>query len=231
MSSLKELREKVYECNMELQRKQLVVCAFGNASGIDRNKGIFAIKPSGIPYPELTPDNIVLVDLENRTIDSKHKPSSDTKTHTVLYKHFPEIGGIIHTHSTYATAWAQAMKPIPCLGTTQADHLPGEIPCTKVITDKQIKGDYETETGKQIIKRFKNLSYQEAPMVLAACHGPFTWGESPEQAVYNSVILEEIAKLALLTLIINPEAKDIKKTLIDKHFYRTHGKNAYYGQH
>ncbi len=232
MENLKELKERVWKCNMELVEKGLVLYTFGNVSGIDRNKGIIAIKPSGIPYSELTPDKIVLVDLENKIVDSKYKPSSDTKTHIVLYKNFSGIGGVVHTHSTYATAWSQAVKPIPCLGTTHADHIPGEIPCTRVLTDKQIKGDYEKETGYQIVKRFSKLSYsyREIEMVLVACHGPFTWGAAPEKAVYNSVILEELAKMAYMTLDINPKVKNINRALIDKHFLRKHGKNAYYGQ-
>ena len=163
-------------------------------------------------------------------VDSCYTPSSDTKTHLVLYKSFPKIGGIVHTHSTYATSWAQAQKPIPCLGTTHADYVHGDIPCTGLITDEQIRGDYEEEIGKQILERFKDLSYENIPMVLVAAHGPFTWGESPEKAVYNSVILEELAKMAFFTVSINNSVTGIDKTLIDKHFFRKHGKNAYYGQ-
>ncbi len=230
MSEFKELREQVWEANMALPEKKLVSYTFGNASGIDREKGIIAIKPSGLPYEELTPDKIVLVDMDNRVIDSLYNPSSDTKTHVVLYKHFPDIGGVVHTHSPYATAWAQAQKSIPCLGTTHADHVYGDIPCTGMISDSQILGDYEEETGNQIIGRFNSLSYKDIPMVLVSAHGPFTWGDTPATAVYNSVILEELAKMAIYTLAINPEAAGIKKTLIDKHFLRKHGKDAYYGQ-
>ncbi len=230
MYSFRELREQVLEANMELPEKNLVFSTFGNVSGIDRNHGIIAIKPSGIPYSELTPDKIVLVDLNNNVIDSGFKPSSDTKTHIILYKNFLNIGGIVHTHSPYATSWAQAQKPIPCLGITHAVHVYGNIPSTVMITDEQIKRDYAEETGYQIVKQFKNLSYEDVPMVLLAAHGPLTWGETPQKAVYNSIILEELAKMAFFTLAINPEAKSIKKSLIDKYFLRKHGNNAHYGQ-
>ncbi len=230
MGSMKELKEQVWQGNMDLFRKNLVVHTFGNVSGIDRVENIIAIKPSGIPYPELTPDKIVLVDLESRIVDSKYKPSSDTKSHLVLYKAFSHIGGIVHTHSPYATAWAQANKSIPCLGTTHADHVQGDIPCTAKLTDKQIKGDYETETANQIVKRFSNISPDEVQMVLVAGHGPFTWGKTTEQAVYNSVMLEEIAKIGLWTLMINADVAVIKKSLMDKHYLRKHGKDSYYGQ-
>ena len=230
MMSFKELKERVYEANMELPRRNLVIYTFGNVSGIDRERGIFAIKPSGVPYGELTPDSIVLVDMDNNIVEGNFKPSSDTKTHTVLYRHFPTIGGIVHTHSTYATAWAQAKRPIPCFGTTHADHVPGDIPCTRDMTDVEIHGDYETETGNMILDCFRELLYEEVEMVLVACHGPFTWGETPEKAVYNSVVLEELAKTALHTILLNPSAEAIQKTLLDRHFYRKHGSDAYYGQ-
>ena len=230
MYSYKELRTQVWEANMELPGKNLVIYTFGNVSGIDREHGIIAIKPSGVPYEELKPENIVLVDMDNNVVDSGYNPSSDTKTHLVLYKNFPKIGGVAHTHSTYATAWAQAQKPIPCLGTTHADYVCDDIPCTGLITDEQIRGDYEEETGKLIVERFRNLSYETVPMVLVAAHGPFTWGESPEEAVHNSVILEELAKMAFFTVRINNSVTVIDKTLLDKHFFRKHGNNAYYGQ-
>jgi L-ribulose-5-phosphate 4-epimerase len=215
---------------MDLFRNNLVVHTFGNVSGIDRAQNIIAIKPSGIPYPELTADKIVLVDLENKVVDSKYKPSSDTRSHLVLYKAFYNISGIVHTHSPYATAWAQAKRSIPCLGTTHADHVPGDIPCTAELSDKQIKGDYESETAHQIVKKFSNISPDEVQMVLVAGHGPFTWGKSPEQAVYHSLMLEEIAKIGLFTLFINPGVESLKKALIDKHYFRKHGKDSYYGQ-
>ena len=230
MYSYKELREQVWEANMELPGKNLVIYTFGNVSGIDREHGIIAIKPSGVPYEELKPENIVLVDMDTNVVDSGYTPSSDTKTHLVLYKSFPKIGGVVHTHSPYATSWAQAQKPIPCLGTTHADYIHGDIPCTGLITGEQIRGDYEEETGKLIVERFRNLSYETVPMALVAAHGPFTWGESPEEAVHNSVILEELAKMAFFTVSINNSVTGIDKTLIDKHFFRKHGNNAYYGQ-
>ena len=230
MYSFSELREQVWKANLELPRQGLVIHTFGNVSGFDRQQGIVAIKPSGVPYEELTPDSIVLVDLDNTVVDSKYKPSSDTKTHIVLYKHFPSIGGVVHTHSLYATAWAQAYKPIPCLGTTHADYVRGDIPCTRLIDDGRICGDYEEETGNLIVKRFSSLSYMDMPMVLVACHGPFTWGESPEKAVEHCLLLEEIAKMALLTLTIDGKTPRLKQSLIDKHYHRKHGTKSYYGQ-
>ncbi len=215
---------------MELPERGLVVYTFGNASAIDRNKGVIAIKPSGIPYKELKTEEIVIVDLENNVVEGKMNPSSDTKSHVVLYNNFPEIGGVVHTHSTYATAWAQAGKPIPALGTTHADYLPTEIPCTRIMPDEMIKGDYEKETGNLILEVFKKLSYKEIQMVLVAGHAPFTWAETPNKAVYNSAMLEELAKMAMFTLQINPNVSSLKQTLIDKHYQRKHGKNAYYGQ-
>jgi L-ribulose-5-phosphate 4-epimerase len=230
MNLLQELRERVWLCNKDLPKLGLVIHTFGNASAIDRKQGLVAIKPSGVMYDDLMVDDIVVVDLDNKVVDGKLRPSSDTKTHTLLYRSFPDIGGIVHTHSTYAVAWAQAMKPIPILGTTHADLLSTDVPCTKVMSDKMIKGDYEEETGRQIVDAYGHRSYKEIPMVLVASHGPFTWGDTPEQAVYHSVMLEELAKIALLTLQINPAAARLKKTLIDKHFLRKHGPDAYYGQ-
>ena len=230
MNPNKTLREQVWEANMDLSRSDLVIHTFGNVSGVDPNRGIFAIKPSGVPYDELHPDDMVVVDLDGKVMAGKLRPSSDTKTHSALYRHFPDIGGICHTHSTSATSWAQAIKPIPILGTTHADHLPVDIPCTEVMTDSMIQGDYETETGNQILQTFQKLSYKEVEMVLVACHGPFTWGSSPKKAVYNSVILEEIARMASQTLTINPNVTRLKQSLIDKHYFRKHGQNRYYGQ-
>jgi len=226
MGSLKELKEKVWRCNMALFKNNLVVQTFGNVSAIDRDKGIIAIKPSGVPYSELTPNKIVLVDLNNEIIKSNLKPSSDTSTHLVLYNSFSQIGGIVHTHSPYATAWAQAKRPIPCLGTTHADFIQGEIPVTDELTDDQIRGNYEIETGNQIIKKFKNISPEDVEMVLVANHGPFTWGKTAEEAVDNTVILEELAKISLFTILIEPDVKGIKKSLLNKHYLRKHGKNA-----
>lgn len=232
MGSFSSLKERVWKCNMELQQKNLVVCTFGNASGIDRKEGIIAIKPSGISYPELTPDKIVLVDMNNKVVDSKYRPSSDTKSHIALYKYFPNICGVVHTHSTYATAWAQAKMPIPCFGTTHADYVPGNVPCTDELSDAQIKDDYERETGIQIIETFEklSLSYEQIEMVLVISHGPFTWGKTVEGAIYNSIMLEEVAKMAYITAMLDPHQKPIKQSLLNKHFLRKHGKDAYYGQ-
>jgi L-ribulose-5-phosphate 4-epimerase len=230
--SYKELKEQAWRCNIELQKQKLIKYTFGNASAFDRAKGVFAIKPSGVSYDKLKADDMVIVDLNNRIVEGHLKYSSDTKTHTVLYINFPEIGGIVHTHAAYSVAWAQARRPIPVMGTTHADHLTQEIPCTDVISNEMIKGDYEEETGNLIIQTFKAraISYKEVKMVLVACHGPFTWGETPEEAVYNGVILEELAKMAMYTLQINPDALPIKKELIEKHYLRKHGKFSYYGQ-
>jgi L-ribulose-5-phosphate 4-epimerase len=207
-----------------------VIQSFGNVSGIDRQKGLVAIKPSGITYRDLKVDDIVVVDLNNKVVEGKLRPSSDTETHTLLYRSFPDIGGVAHTHSTYAVAWAQAMKPIPILGTTHADLLAEDVPCTKVMSDKMIKGNYEEQTGVQILLAFTKRSYKDVPMVLVACHGPFTWGDSPEKALYHSQMLEELAKMALLTLQINRSTPRLKKSLTDKHYQRKHGPDAYYGQ-
>ena len=230
MRKFDELKERVWRCNLELVNHNLVIHTFGNVSGIDRKESVVAIKPSGIPYNKLKKDDIVLVDLNNKIVQGELKPSSDTKTHTLLYKTFPQIGGIVHTHSTYATAWAQAKKPIPCLGTTQADSIQGEIPCTDELTREQIKGDYEIETGNQIIKKLSNISPIEVQMILVSGHAPFTWGKTPEEAVVNTIILEEIAKNTLFTLNINPNVESLNKFLLDKHYLRKHGKNSYYGQ-
>jgi L-ribulose-5-phosphate 4-epimerase len=219
-----------FEANLELPRRGLVVYTFGNVSAVDRDRGVFAIKPSGVKYGELKPSDIVVVDLDGRVAEGKLRPSSDTKTHAVLYRRFEKIGSVAHTHSTYATAWAQAMKSIPVLGTTHADHLAADIPCTQVMPQEAVAGDYEEETGNRIVDAFRSLSYEEVEMVLVACHGPFTWGGSPEKAVYNSVILEELAKMASLTLGINPRTPRLKKYLVDRHYLRKHGKDAYYGQ-
>jgi len=226
------LKELVYEANMEIPKEELAIVTFGNVSGIDRAAGVIAIKPSGVPYRKLKVEDIVIVDLDNKLVEGVMRPSSDTKTHTLLYKNFPTVGGVCHTHSTYAVAWAQAKRAIPNLGTTHADHLVQPVPVTEIMSDEMIMNDYEHETGNQILDLFtkEGLSAEEVEMVLVACHGPFTWGKDPAKAVYNAVVLEEIAKMAYLTLQINPECPTIKQTLIDKHFFRKHGKNAYYGQ-
>jgi L-ribulose-5-phosphate 4-epimerase len=230
VSQYKALKEIAWKCNMDLPRLGLVKMTFGNASAIDRTRGIVAIKPSGIAYGDLRPDDIVIVDLHNTVIEGRLQPSSDTQTHTLLYRSFPAIGGVVHTHSTYAVAWAQAVRPIPILGTTHADNLAADIPCTRAMTDTMIAGDYEEGTGMQILKTFARRSYQEIPMVLVASHGPFAWGETPEKAVYNAAMLEELATMAYLTLQIRPGTPALKQGLIDKHFKRKHGPDAYYGQ-
>jgi L-ribulose-5-phosphate 4-epimerase len=225
-----ELKREVYEANMELQRRNLVVYTWGNVSQIDRAKSIVAIKPSGVAYEKLTPDDIVIVDLENTIVEGKMRPSSDTKTHTHLYRHFEKIGGVTHTHSTYATAWAQTQQAIPCYGTTHADYAYGEIPCTAVMSDAQIERDYEEETGVQITDCFKTRDPKEVPMVIVAGHAPFTWGKNGADAVYHAVILEEIARMAYLTKTLQQNTPALKQGIIDKHYLRKHGKNAYYGQ-
>ena len=233
--SYTELKRETFEANMELNRRILVVYTWGNVSQIDRAKGVIAIKPSGVSYEVMTPDDIVIVDLENNIVEGKMRPSSDTKTHTHLYRHFetlgcPEIGGVTHTHSTYATAWAQTQQAIPCYGTTHADYAYGEIPCTAVMSDEQIERDYEEETGVQITDCFKTRSPKEVPMVIVAGHAPFTWGKNGADAVYHAVILEEIARMAYLTKTLQPNTAALKQGIVDKHYLRKHGKNAYYGQ-
>ncbi|MBN2001223.1 L-ribulose-5-phosphate 4-epimerase [candidate division KSB1 bacterium] len=230
MSHYKELKEIAFEANMELPRRGVVIFTFGNVSAFDHKKGVFAIKPSGVAYDQLTANDMVIVDLDYKVVEGQLRPSSDTKTHAVLYRHFSKIGGICHTHSPYAVAWAQAQKPVPIFGTTHADHLAADIPCTQVMSDEMIRGDYEEETGRQIIQAFKHLSHEEIEMALVACHGPFTWGKDALKAVYNAVVLEELAKMAMWTLQINPRTPRLKKSLVDKHYWRKHGKNAYYGQ-
>jgi L-ribulose-5-phosphate 4-epimerase len=225
-----ELKREVYEANMELQRRNLVVYTWGNVSQIDRAKSVIAIKPSGVAYEKLTTDDIVIVDLENNIVEGKMRPSSDTKTHTHLYRHFESIGGVTHTHSTYATAWAQTQQAIPCYGTTHADYAYGEIPCTAVMTDEQIERDYEEETGVQITDCFTSRDPKEVPMIIVAGHAPFTWGKSGADAVYHAVILEEIARMAYLTKTLQPTTAPLKQGIVDKHYLRKHGKNAYYGQ-
>ncbi|WP_149242778.1 L-ribulose-5-phosphate 4-epimerase [Dyadobacter sp. 32] len=232
MSKYTYLKEQVYEANMEITRESLAIVTFGNVSGIDRQAGVVGIKPSGVPYHRLKVDDIVILDLDNTVIEGVMRPSSDTATHIVLYRNFPTIGGVCHTHSTYAVAWAQAMREIPNMGTTHADHMVSAVPVTEVMSDEMIKGNYELETGHQILDLFRKqlLSPEEVEMVLVACHGPFTWGKDPAKAVYNAVVLEEMAKMAFLTLQIDPATPTIKQSLIDKHYFRKHGNNAYYGQ-
>ncbi|MCP8897679.1 L-ribulose-5-phosphate 4-epimerase [Gilvimarinus xylanilyticus] len=228
--SYTELKREVYEANMQLHHRNLVVYTWGNVSQIDRDKGVVAIKPSGVAYEDLKVEDIVVVDLENTVVEGKMRPSSDTKTHTHLYRHFDNIGGVTHTHSTYATAWAQAQEPIPCLGTTHADYAYGDIPCTAVMSDAQIERDYEEETGVQITDCFTGKNPVETPMVIIAGHAPFTWGKDAAQSVYHAVILEEIAKMAYLTRTLKQSVQPLKQGIMDKHYLRKHGKNAYYGQ-
>src|SRR5436305_7471417 len=232
MSSYEHIKEEAYHANMQLPALKLVLFTFGNVSTADRNLGAFAIKPSGVPYDELTPGKMVVVDFDSKIIEGTLRPSSDTKTHALLYKTWEAINGIAHTHSMYATAWAQAQRDIPIYGTTHADHTTTDIPCAACMSDENIKGDYEFQTGHQIINCFKErkLDYQEVEMMLIANHAPFTWGKTALKAVYNSAVLENIAKMAFLTEQINPGVNRLKDALIKKHFERKHGKNSYYGQ-
>lgn len=232
MSLYDNIKEEAYRANMQLPKLGLVLFTFGNVSAADRNQGVFAIKPSGVPYEDLSPEKMVIVDFDNKTVEGKLRPSSDTNTHAVLYSNWPEIGGIVHTHSTYATAWAQAQRDIPIMGTTHADHLTEDIPCAPIMKDKAIQGDYEFETGFQIIDEFRRrkISYKEVEMILVSNHAPFTWAKNAEKAVYNSAVLEEVAKIAMFSLLINPDAPRLNDALIKKHYERKHGVNAYYGQ-
>lgn len=226
------IREEAFQANIQLPKLGLVLFTFGNVSAVDRAAGVFAIKPSGLPYEDLTPKKMVIVDFDGSTVEGVLRPSSDTKTHAVLYKHWEGIGGIVHTHSTYASAWAQSQRDIPIFGTTHADHLTVDIPCAPPMADQMIEGDYEYETGFQIMNCLteKGLSYQEVEMILVGNHAPFTWGKTPSKAVYNSAVLENVAQMALLTEQINPSAPRLKDALIRKHFERKHGPHSYYGQ-
>lgn len=232
MSNYQDIKEQAYQANMQLPKLGLVLFTFGNVSAADRAKGVFAIKPSGVPYEDLSPEKMVIVDFDGHTVEGNLRPSSDTKTHAVLYKHWAEIGGIVHTHSTYGTAWAQAQRAIPIFGTTHADHLTVDIPCAPPMADEMIKGNYEYETGFQIMNHFESLglSYKEVEMILVGNHAPFTWGKTADKAVYNSAVLETVAQMALLTEQINLLAPKLKDSLIEKHYERKHGAGAYYGQ-
>jgi L-ribulose-5-phosphate 4-epimerase len=225
-----ELRKAVCEANIELQAQKLVIYSWGNVSGIDRAAGIIAIKPSGVSYDELTPDKMVLLDMDGNAVGGNLKPSSDTPTHLELYRNFKAVGGICHTHSRYATMWAQACREIPCFGTTHADYFYGPIPVTEPMRVDEIKSNYELNTGKAIVRRFAGIDPMQVPGVLVANHGPFTWGKQPIAAVEAAVVLEQIATTALGTIMINPNQNQIEKPLLDKHYLRKHGKNAYYGQ-
>jgi L-ribulose-5-phosphate 4-epimerase len=232
MSKYIHIQEAAFEANRQLPKLGLVLFTFGNVSAADRDLGVFAIKPSGVPYDDLSPEKMVIVDFEGKTVKGKLRPSSDTLTHALLYKTWDKIGGIAHTHSTYATAWAQSQKDIPIFGTTHADHTTTDIPCAPPMADEMIRGDYEYQTGFQIIDLFRErgLSYEEVEMVLVGNHAPFTWGKTPEKAVYNSAVLESIAQMAYLTLQIDANAPRLKDSLIKKHYERKHGPNSYYGQ-
>lgn len=227
---LEELKKRVYEANMLLPKYQLVTFTWGNVSEIDRETGIFAIKPSGVDYDKLTPDDMVLMNLKGEKVEGRYNPSSDTPTHLELYKAFPEIGGIVHTHSSYATSWAQSGRNIPCYGTTHADYIYGDVPCLRCLTKEEIDTAYETNTGLLIVDYFKDKDCMAVPAVLCKNHGPFTWGKNAHEAVHNAVVLEEVAKMAFRTELINPEVKPAPQELQDKHYYRKHGANAYYGQ-
>jgi L-ribulose-5-phosphate 4-epimerase len=227
---LKRLREEVLNANLELVRRGVVVFTFGNVSGIAREEGLVAIKPSGVPYEELTAEQIVVTDLDGRVVETNLRPSSDLPTHVELYKAFPNIGGVAHTHSEYGTAWAQARRPIPCLGTTHADYFHGPVPVTEDLTADEIAGEYEKATGEVIVRAFRDRDPDANPGVLVANHAPFTWGKDAADAVHNAVIVEYIARMATHTLSIDAGARPVGRALHDKHFFRKHGAGAYYGQ-
>ncbi len=224
------LKKSVCDANLRLPKQNLVICSFGNVSGIDRDSGVVAIKPSGVPYDELTPDKMVVLDLDGNRVEGDLKPSSDTPTHLELYRNFESIGAICHGHCPNASMWAQACREIPCFGTTHADYFYGSVPVTEVMTEDEIKSDYELNTGKVIVRRFVGIDPMQMPAVLVANHGPFTWGRTPASAVEAMVVLEQIAAMALGTITINPEQGQISRALLDKHYLRKHGKDAYYGQ-
>uniref|UniRef100_UPI004028E3D8 L-ribulose-5-phosphate 4-epimerase n=1 Tax=Butyribacter sp. TaxID=2822465 RepID=UPI004028E3D8 len=229
---LEQLKQEVYEANMLLPKYHLVTFTWGNVSGIDREKGLFVIKPSGVDYDKLTPDSMVIVNLEGEVVEGDYRPSSDTPTHVVLYNRFQEIGGVVHTHSPWATSWAQAGRGIPCYGTTHADYLYGQVPCVRTLTKEEIETAYEKNTGVLIADEFERLvvDYLATPAVLCKNHGPFTWGKDAKEAVHNAVVLEEVAKMAARCEQIDPKVNPAPQELQDKHYYRKHGKNAYYGQ-
>ncbi|MCZ0702456.1 L-ribulose-5-phosphate 4-epimerase [Natronobacillus azotifigens] len=227
---LDALKKQVLEANLALPKYNLVTFTWGNVSGFDKESGLVVIKPSGVPYDEMTVDDLVVVDLDGNVVEGDKKPSSDTPTHLVLYKNFSGIGGVVHTHSPWATSWAQAGTAIPALGTTQADYFYGAIPCTRKMTETEIKGDYERETGNVIVETFRDIDPLAVPSVLVHSHAPFNWGKDPDEAVHNAVVVEEVAKMALRTYQINPNTQDMQQTLLDKHYLRKHGKDAYYGQ-
>ncbi len=227
---LEELKKTVCDANLLLPKYGLITFTWGNVSGIDREKGLVVIKPSGVEYDNMTPDDMVVVDLDGNRVEGKWKPSSDTATHVVLYKEFPNIGGVVHTHSRWATSFAQAGRPIPAMGTTQGDSFYGDIPCTRPMTDEEINGEYEKETGNVIVETFKGIDPDSVPGVLVYSHGPFVWGTDPMNAVHNAVVMEEVAFMDYHALMLDPTHRSMQKTLLDKHYLRKHGANAYYGQ-
>lgn len=227
---LPELRRDVLAANLELSRRGLALYAWGNASGIDRARGLVVIKPSGVAYDALTVESLVVVDLDNRVVEGDLRPSSDTKTHTALYRAWADIGGVVHTHSPHATAWCQARRALPCLGTTHADHCHGPVPCTALLSAQAVAGDYEEATGQQILATFAELDHVATPMVLVGGHAPFTWGATAGTAAYHAVVLEEMARMGLLTLQLDPYAKPLPAVIVDKHYFRKHGPTATYGQ-
>jgi L-ribulose-5-phosphate 4-epimerase len=232
MDIYKTLREEAFEANREIPRRDLAIYTWGNVSAFDKARGVFAIKPSGVDYEVLKPEDMVIVDLEGNIVEGSYRPSSDTNTHRVLYREFEGIGGITHTHSTYAVAWAQARKPVPVFGTTHADHGAGMIPCTEIMDARAVENDYELETGNLIVETFRknNIDPAHISMVLVAGHGPFTWGKSAAESVYHGAVAEEVCKMALLTLSLDPAAEALPKHIINKHWERKHGPRAYYGQ-
>ncbi len=227
---MKELRARVLEANLEIVRRGLVLYTFGNASGISREDGLVVIKPSGVPYESIKPEHLVITDLQGKLVEGNLKPSSDLATHLVLYRAFPNIGGVVHTHSEYATAWAQARSSIPVFGTTHADYFHGPVPVTESMTAEEIASDYEKNTGEIIVRTFQQMDPDTVPAVLVANHGPFTWGKDPADAARNAVVLEAVARMAYFTRSIEPDAPALSRELHDKHFLRKHGKAAYYGQ-
>lgn len=229
---LEALKEAVLQANLELPKKNLVTYTWGNVSGIDREKGLIVIKPSGVSYEEMKASDMVVLDLQGNKVEGDMRPSSDTPTHIALYNQYPDLGGVVHTHSRWATVWAQAGMSIPPLGTTHADYFYGAIPCTRRLTQEEIEGEYELNTGKVIIETFTNLGINpvHVPGVVCYSHGPFSWGKDPDEAVHNAVVMEEVAMMALNTKLLNPSIGDVDSYLLDKHFLRKHGANAYYGQ-
>ena len=227
---LESLKNEVYNANLELVTNNLVIYTWGNVSGVDRENELIVIKPSGVPYDKMSVNDMVIVDFNGKIVEGNLKPSSDTPTHIELYKAFKNIGGIVHTHSTWATQWAQAERDIPAYGTTHADYFYGDIPCTRRLTKEEIENEYEKNTGKVVIERFKNIDEEAIPGVLCGGHGPFTWGNTPSEAVYHATVLEEIAKMAYYTEAISGQKQRISQFLLDKHYLRKHGTNAYYGQ-